>query len=66
MKCPRCKNEGFVPSEEVAHPVRNIGGKEKFSTVDYRRYVCLQCGHRWITKEVFHKKIECKTEASDG
>lgn len=60
MECPACKNVGFAPSKDLTKPIRNIGGKENFKTFSVRRYICLQCGTCWKTKETFYMKIEVR------
>ena len=57
MICPFCRSENFTPSEEFNRPIKNLGGKECFDTVDYRRYVCLVCGRTFKTKEVYDSEI---------
>jgi len=60
MECPTCHNEGFEPSVEIPRPLRNIGGKENFKTFSVRRYICLQCGTSFKTKETFFMRIMIK------
>lgn len=57
MKCPRCQNKGFKPSEEVKYPLFNMGNKEKYDGFDMRRYVCLQCGYKFLTVERFERPV---------
>ena len=65
MKCPRCKNQNFSTTRDVCNPLKNIGGKEKYNTFDTRRYVCLQCGYAFMTKEVFYREIEVRRNQLD-
>jgi rubredoxin len=58
MKCPKCKNKGFRPTEELKHPLLNMGNKEKYDTFDTRRYVCLQCGYKFMTSEEYYREID--------
>ena len=62
LSCPKCKNKDFVPSKDVPRPV-NTYKTETFSTIRYRYNYCLQCGHKWRTKEVYDKIIEAITKA---
>jgi len=57
MKCPRCKNKGFVPTEEIKYPLFNMGNKEKYDSVDYRRYICMQCGYKFLTSESYERPV---------
>lgn len=59
MVCPKCKNKNFMPSKEVKTPLHNRG-KQKYSAVNYRYYVCLECGYNFITKEEFEREIVTK------
>jgi len=61
MICPFCKSVGFVPSDEFEYPIRNLGKKEHYDTVDFRRYQCLVCGKVFQTKEVFYREIIVRT-----
>ena len=61
MKCPRCHNIGFIPTEEVKWPIKNLGHKERYDSFDSRHYVCLQCGYSWRTKEEFWKEVKVRT-----
>lgn len=63
MNCPECKNKGFVPTDEIKEPIKNMGNKEKFNDFDTRRYVCLQCGYVWMTKEEFYRPISNRKPA---
>jgi len=60
MVCPFCKSKGFVPTEEFSRPIKNLGGKECFNTVDYRRYTCLLCGRVFKTKEIYDCEIQVR------
>ena len=60
MLCPNCKCDGFKPSKDVKKALVNLGGKEKFASVDYRRYVCLHCGYAFKTEEVFCGEIKTR------
>jgi len=60
MQCPGCQNKDFIPTKDFQKPIRNIGGKENFKTFSVRRYICLQCGVSFKTKETFYMKIEIK------
>lgn len=62
MKCPSCKNKGFVPSDDVPRPLQNIGGKMHHTTFNTRRYVCMQCGHRFMTKEEFYRDVQAAVQ----
>ncbi len=66
MRCPQCKNKGFIPTDDVARPLHNLGGKEKFAGFDLRRYVCMQCGHRFLTVEKYHRDIQVQTRVFEG
>ena len=57
MTCPKCQNKGFVPSDECKTPLLNAGGKRHYQTFNTRRYVCLQCGHHFMTKEEYYRII---------
>lgn len=48
-----------MPSKEVKTPLHNRG-KQKYSAVNYRYYVCLECGYNFITKEEFEREIVTK------
>jgi len=61
MKCPKCHNKGFMPSREVPRPLENLGNKISYSTMNTRRYVCMQCGYRFMTKETFYRSYQAKT-----
>lgn len=58
MKCPKCKNTGFIPTEDVSSPIKNLGKKEHYDKFDLRRYACLQCGYSWITKEEYYRDVQ--------
>ena len=60
MICPKCKNTDFNETDDVRKPLRNIGGKESYDTVDYRRYICLQCGYAFITAETFERDLHVR------
>jgi|GEM_PF-1560307 len=60
MICPRCHNVDFRETDDVKSPVKNIGNKESTSKVDFRSYVCLQCGYAWKTEERFYGEIEIR------
>lgn len=64
MVCPKCKNRGFLPSEEFPRPIINLGKKEKFASFDTRRYCCVQCGHVFLTKEEYYRDVKVRTQAS--
>jgi predicted nucleic-acid-binding Zn-ribbon protein len=66
MKCPRCRNKNFEPTPDVKSPLKNMGNKEHFDTFDTRRYVCLQCGYSWMTKETFYRDINIKNNNVDA
>lgn len=57
MVCPNCENKGFKPTEETPRPLINLGKKEHFKSFNLRRYVCLQCTHRFVTKEEFYRDV---------
>lgn len=58
MECPRCHNKRFTPSEDVKYPLLNMGNKEKYESFDLRRYVCMQCGYKFITIEQFYRDVK--------
>lgn len=58
MKCPNCKNKGFRPSQEVPRPLKNLGDKQYLGSFITRRYVCLQCGYLFLSKEEFYRAVE--------
>lgn len=58
MKCPRCRNRGFQSTPDVRKPIKNIGGKEHYDNFNLRRYICMQCGYAFITKEEFYREIQ--------
>jgi len=60
MICPKCKSKDFKPSNEFPRPLFNLGKKEKFATVDIRRWMCVICGYRFKTKEEFLEPISVK------
>lgn len=60
MKCPQCRNKAFVPTKDVKKPLHNLGNKEYFESFITRRYICLQCGYKFITKEEFYRDIEVR------
>lgn len=62
MVCPKCKNRGFTPTVDAPRPLINIGGKLRFATLDTRRYVCVQCGHAFVTKEVYYRDLDVRTQ----
>lgn len=59
--CPACRNREFEPTPDVPRPVENVGGKRHLShskgSMATRRYVCMQCGHRWVTLEKWYYDI---------
>lgn len=61
MTCPKCKNEDFEPSEDIARPVVNLGGKTYTSDAALRRYACLQCGYAWESIERHNRPLELRT-----
>lgn len=64
LRCPKCRNKGFVPTRDVPRPIHNMGGKvyTPSGTEAIRRYVCLQCGYKWKTTESFYEEILVQTE----
>ncbi len=64
MPCPDCKNAGFLPSKEVPRAT-TIYRTERFRTVKYRYHVCLQCGAKWKTKEIFDKKVTASNKKTN-
>lgn len=56
MRCPKCENINFVPTEDVKYPLKNFG-KQKYDKFNYRYIFCLQCGYRFVTKEVFEREV---------
>ncbi|GJQ63504.1 MAG: hypothetical protein SCALA702_25570 [Melioribacteraceae bacterium] len=65
MKCPECKNRGFLPSDDVKKPIQQIK-TDKYSRITHRRYICLQCGYKWITVEKFERAVELKSSARNN
>ncbi len=65
MKCPACKNRGFIKNEDISRPVEQLK-TEKFPHATYRRYVCLQCGYKWITIEKFEREVTISLKQSVG
>lgn len=65
MICQRCKNKGFVPTNDFKKPLINIGGKEHFPTFNIRRYTCVQCGFVFKTKEEFYMEVNVRTNQTD-
>ena len=57
MKCPKCGNKDYQPLEGYYRGIKNLGNKEQYDTVDYRRYVCLQCGYKFLTAETFFREM---------
>lgn len=59
LRCPECKNKGFVPSDDVPRAIHNMGGKvyTPSGMEAVRRYVCLQCGYKWKTVEKFYEMV---------
>lgn len=62
MECPQCRNKRFKATDDVPYPIKNLGNKEKYPDMDTRRYICLQCGYMWMTKEVFYRVVEIRRE----
>jgi predicted nucleic-acid-binding Zn-ribbon protein len=60
MLCPRCHNVDFQETEEIKSPVKNLGNKECTNKVDFRSYVCLQCGYAWKTEEKYYGELEIR------
>jgi hypothetical protein len=59
MNCPRCKNIGFIPTEEFRKPV--IVHKTIYGSISNERIlICIQCGNAWKTTETFKCEIEIK------
>jgi len=56
MICPHCKSKGFIPSEGFPLPVKNVR-TEKFDKFNQRRYICVQCGYKFVTTEKFEREI---------
>jgi len=61
MNCPKCKNKDFLPNDYFNKPVQQIK-TDKYANITHRRYVCLQCGYKWITVEKFEREVELKTK----
>lgn len=57
MKCPKCLNKGFIPNDDVKRALQNIGKKEYYETFITRRYVCMQCGHKFVSKEEWYRDV---------
>lgn len=60
MNCPKCHNRNFTPSADFKKPIQNLGNKQHYMTFDTRRYICIQCGHKWITKEEWYRDIDLR------
>lgn len=58
MKCPKCKNKGFVPTRDLKKPLQNMGNKQYYETFITRRYICGQCGYYFVTKEEWYRDVE--------
>lgn len=58
MVCPNCNNKGFMPSELKPRPIENMGKKEHYSAFNLRRYLCVQCGHAFQTKEEYYRDVK--------
>ncbi len=56
MICPQCNSKGFLPTEGFPLPVKNCG-TEKYDKFNYRRYLCVCCGYKFITVEKFERPI---------
>ncbi len=57
MKCPFCKGKQFEGTDVFRKHLKNLGHKQRFDSVDYRRYVCLSCGRIFKTSETFDEEI---------
>jgi hypothetical protein len=56
--CPNCKNKGFVKTADTPYPTTTYKtDRVKRTHIVYRYKVCLQCGHKWITKEDFERDV---------
>ncbi len=57
MECPNpeCKSSD----------IRTYGIKDKYKTVDYRYKICIDCGHRFRTQEVFCKEVGTQSNQTD-
>jgi predicted nucleic-acid-binding Zn-ribbon protein len=58
MICPKCRNRQFTPTEDVKRPIKNLGHKEHYNTFNTRKYICLQCGYSFLTKEEFYREVK--------
>ena len=63
MLCRECKNKGFIPTDEVPNPIKNVGNKQKYASFDTRQYICLQCGHSFLTKEEYYRPVKVRVQA---
>lgn len=59
MVCPKCKNKNFVRSSDFKKPVLQYK-TDKYPHANYRRYICLQCEHKWETIEKYDRTIEVR------
>jgi len=55
VNCPKCKNRNFEKNDANRRGIRQYK-TERFPHGDYRRYVCVQCGYRFITMEKFDRE----------
>lgn len=64
MKCPKCHNKNFYPTRDIKKPLQNLGDKQYYETFITRRYICIQCGHAFITKEAWYRDVETRKQNS--
>ena len=57
MKCLKCKNKGFIPTEDLKQPLVNLGGKRHFDTFNQRSYTCTDCGFTFYTVEKYDRPM---------
>ena len=56
--CPCCKNKKFKRTDEVPWPTKTYKtDRVPRTNIVYRYKVCLQCGHKWITKEDYERDV---------
>lgn len=60
MVCPKCRGNGYKPKPGLPRHLKNIGEKRYYSTFITRRYVCLNCGHVFLSKEEYFRPVESK------
>lgn len=53
----KCRNCGATDARGDHRVFQNLGGKRRYHESNTRRYECLECGHRFVSVETYHRDV---------